>query len=471
MWRFVQVTVIFLDRWRDRLYSINMFAGREKELKELKSQFDSTEKTFVLLYGKQGQGKSTLISEAVKSFEGTVINHLCAQTTYEGNVFLLNSSISQALGLENPIQGKSLEESFNYLKTQDKKILLIINEYHLLRNSKRENEIDLMVHCFVEEMPENIKVILCESYIPEAEALIAEENPLSADFSLIQEVKEFNYLEASAFYSRYNIRDKIQFYSVFGGAPYVLDKLDYWKSVEDNLIRLLLNKNGDLRIYIEQIVLAGIQKYFDVRILQILAEGKKRYKEILDTLEIEDSGLLDKQLKILLGMDVIVKATPINKTDDRKKQFYDIKDNLLRFYFQYVFGKDALIYSMGEKKYLKQNILPQLESIYSNGFKNIVGEYFAKEAFGSFWYDGISTKESRQIECVMETEDGYELYVVNYRKKPMTLIECQTAENQIKDFLPYCFNKINFICTAGFAFESEVYTLISGKDLYLVKSR
>ena len=100
-----------------------------------------------------------------------------------------------------------------------------------------------------------------------------------------------------------------------------------------------------------------------------------------------------------------------------------------------------------------------------------MGEYFAKKTFGSFWYDGISTKESRQIECVMETEAGYELYVVNYRKKPMTLIECQTAEKQIRDFLPESFRKINFICSAGFAFESEVYTLISGKDLYLVKSR
>ena len=77
-----------------------MFAGREKELEELKAQFDSTEKTFVLLYGKRGQGKNTLISEAVKSFEGTVINHLCAKTTYEGNVVLLNNSISKSLGLD-----------------------------------------------------------------------------------------------------------------------------------------------------------------------------------------------------------------------------------------------------------------------------------------------------------------------------------------------------------------------------------
>ena len=448
-----------------------MFAGRDKELKELKSQFESSEKTFVLLYGKRGQGKSTLISEAVKSFEGTVINHLCAQTTYEGNVFLLNSSISQALVLENPIQEKSLEESFNYLKSQDKKIILIINEYRLLRNTKREREIDLMIHCFVEEMPANLKVVLCESYIPEAESLMDEQNPLSEDFSLILGVKEFNYLEASAFYTRYNVRDKIQSYSVFGGSPYVLSKLDYWKSLEDNVIRLLLDRNGELRLYLEQIVLADIQKYFDLRILQILAEGKKRYKEILDILEIEDSGLLDKQLKILLGMDVIVKAAPINKTDDRKKQFYEIRDNLLRFYFLHVFGKDAMIFSMGGKKYYRQIILPQLEAFFSGGFKGIVEEYFTKKTFGSFWYDGISAKESRQIECVMESEGGFELYVVNFRKKPMTLIECQTAEKQIKDFLPESFSKINFICSAGFAFEDQGYRLLSAKDLYLVKSR
>ena len=448
-----------------------MFAGRDKELEELKVQFDSTEKTFVCLYGKRGLGKTALLSEALKSFEGLVINHQCAKTSYEGNVFLLNASISQALSLEKPLQEKSLEESFNYLKSQDKKIILIINEYRLLRNTKREREIDLMIHCFVEEMPANIKVVLCESYIPEAEALMDEQNPLSEDFSLILGVKEFNYLEASAFYSRYNVRDKIQFYSVFGGSPYVLSKLDYWKSLEDNVIRLLLDRNGELRLYLEQIVLADIQKYFDLRILQILAEGKKRYKEILDILEIEDSGLLDKQLKILLGMDVIVKAAPINKTDDRKKQFYEIRDNLLRFYFLNVFGKDAMIFSMGGKKYYRQIILPQLEAFFTGGFKGIVGEYFAKKKFGSFWYDGISAKESRQIECVMESEGGFELYVVNFRKKPMTLIECQTAEKQIREFLPESFSKINFICSAGFAFESEVYTLISGKDLYLVKSR
>ena len=223
-----------------------MFAGREKELSELKTQLDSTEKTFVLLYGKRGQGKSTLISEASKAFDGIVINHFCARTTFEGNIILLNDSISQTLGLENPLKGKDFAETFNFLKEQDKKILLIINEYHLLRNSNKT--VDLLIHKFVQEMPDNIKLVLCESYLPDARDMLLETNPLSEAFTLNLAIDEFDYLGASVFYSRYNVKDKIQFYSVFGGSAFVLSKLDYWKSLEENVIRLLLDKNGELRI-------------------------------------------------------------------------------------------------------------------------------------------------------------------------------------------------------------------------------
>ncbi len=53
-----------------------MFIAREKELSELKSQFLSEKKTAVLVYGKRRVGKSALIREASKSFEGTVVNYL-----------------------------------------------------------------------------------------------------------------------------------------------------------------------------------------------------------------------------------------------------------------------------------------------------------------------------------------------------------------------------------------------------------
>ena len=48
-----------------------MFIGREKELRQLNAELSSWKrKTAVLVYGKRRVGKSTLLSEAAKSFEG-----------------------------------------------------------------------------------------------------------------------------------------------------------------------------------------------------------------------------------------------------------------------------------------------------------------------------------------------------------------------------------------------------------------
>ena len=61
-----------------------MFISRKKELSELISALSSwNRKTAVLIYGKRRTGKTTLIAEAAKSFEGTVINHLCVSSTFE----------------------------------------------------------------------------------------------------------------------------------------------------------------------------------------------------------------------------------------------------------------------------------------------------------------------------------------------------------------------------------------------------
>ena len=44
------------------------------------------------------------------------------------------------------------------------------------------------------------------------------------------------------------------------------------------------------------------------------------------------------KLKNLLNMETISKVVPINAGDDKKKKFYEINDNLMRFYFTYVFS-------------------------------------------------------------------------------------------------------------------------------------
>ena len=75
------------NKFREKLFrkfvfgkELPMFIGREKELQAVQAEISQwNRKSAILLYGKRRVGKSTLIREAAKSFEGVVIHHLCVK--------------------------------------------------------------------------------------------------------------------------------------------------------------------------------------------------------------------------------------------------------------------------------------------------------------------------------------------------------------------------------------------------------
>ncbi len=454
-----------------------MFIGREKELRQLNAELSSWKrKTAVLVYGKRRVGKSTLLSEAAKSFEGVVINHMCVTSTFEGNMELIYQSVSEGLGLPN-IRFGTLFEMMDYLKTLDKKILLIIDEYPYLKQAKKKNEVDSYMQAVIDRLPENVKLVLCGSYITVMKELLEEGNPLFGRFSLIQHIRDFDYLDAAKFYPDLSVRDKVAFYAVFGGSPYVLENLDTGLTIRENIERLLLPETGLVRSHIENVMLKEIQKTFDARILEILGNGKKRYSEIRDRIANSDTGLLDKQLKILLDMETIQKTEPINRRNDKKKQFYEIVDNLMRFYFTFIFGKAGTIARIGEEQFFNRNIDAVLEQFVSRRLEGIALQYFHRAAmlgkypdiddFGSYWYDDPATKTNGEFDCVIRRGEKYDFYECKYFDRPMTLEECRQEKEQLDSIKGITVSGVGFVCTGGFASEkSDDFELIDGKTLY-----
>lgn len=455
-----------------------MFIGRQKELNALTTELSNwKKKTAVLVYGKRRVGKSTLIKEASKSFDGVVINHLCVTTTFEGNLELIYKSISQGLSLPN-IKFDSLFAMMDYLGILNKKILIIIDEYPYLKQTKKKNEVDSYMQAVIDRLPENVKLILCGSYITIMKELLAEDNPLFGRFSLIQHLHDFDYYDASQFYPNLSVRDKIAFYSVFGGCPYVLENLDVEKTLKENIISLLLPETGLIRSHIENIMLREIQKTFDARILEVLGNGKKKYAEIGKQLGGDGTGLLDKQLKILLDMETIQKTEPINRKNDKKKQFYEITDNLMRFYFSFIFGTAGTIVRIGEKQFYDRNIDKILEQFISRRFEGLTLQYFHRmsvmgkyadiEDFGSYWYDDPDTKTNGEFDCVIKrTGELYDFYECKYFNRPMTLEECEKEKEQLSHIKGINVSKIGFVCAGGFDFDdNHEFILVDGECLY-----
>lgn len=454
-----------------------MFIGREKELRQLNAELSSWKrKTAVLVYGKRRVGKSTLLSEAAKSFEGVVINHMCVTSTFEGNMDLIYRSVSEGLGLPN-IRFGTLFEMMDYLKTLDKKILLIIDEYPYLKQTKKKNEVDSYMQAVIDRLPENVKLVLCGSYITVMKELLEEGNPLFGRFSLIQHICDFDYLDAAKFYPELDLRDKVAFYAVFGGSPYVLENLDTSLTIRENIERLLLPETGLVRSHIENVMLREIQKSFDARILEILGNGKKRYSEIRDKIANSETGLLDKQLKILLDMETIQKTDPINRRNDKKKQFYEIVDNLMRFYFTFIFGKAGTIARIGEEQFFNRNIDAVLEQFVSRRLEGIALQYFHRAAmlgkypdiddFGSYWYDDPATKTNSEFDCVIRRGEQYDFYECKYFDRPMTTQECHQEKEQLDSIKGITVSGVGFVCTGGFDFaNADDFELIDGKVLY-----
>lgn len=455
-----------------------MFVGREKELKALKDELsDWKKKTAILVYGKRRVGKSTLIKEATKSFDGIVINHLCVNSTFEGNLELIYKSVSEGLGLPN-MKFDSLFGMMEYLKTLDKRILLIIDEYPYLKQTKKKNEVDSYMQAIVDRLPENVKIILCGSYITTMKELLTEDNPLFGRFSLIQHIHDFDYYEASSFYPELAVRDKIAYYGVFGGCPYVLENLDTEKTLKENIVRLILPETGLIRSHIENVMLKEIQKSFDARILESLANGKKKYTEIRDQMGSSETGLLDKQLKILLDMETIQKIEPINRRNDKKKQFYEITDNLMRFYFSFIFGAAGTISRIGEEQYYNRKIESILGQFVSRRLEGIAMQFFHRmalqgkypdiEDFGSYWYDDPETKTNGEFDCVIKRSGNlYDFYECKYFDRPMKLEECVEEQKQLQRIKGLEVSSVGFICSGGFEFKNEQgFILIDGNLLY-----
>ena len=455
-----------------------MFVGRESEVAALREQFASTRRSVVLVYGKRRVGKSTLIEEAAKGFDGAVVQHLCVQSTFEGNLALLCRSLGRALGLPG-LRFDHLYDIFDFLAERAQPVLLVIDEYQYLKQSLPGNEVDSYFQAIADALPAHVKLVLCGSYITVMRELLEEQNPLFGRFTSIVHLREFDYFDAARFCPGKSPYEKAAYYALFGGSPFVLSALDYDASPAENVERLLLPETGVLRTHVESVMLREVGRSFDVRILEALGNGRKRYSEIQGIVGGRATGQLAKQLNSLQGMETIRKTSPVNRRGDKKKQFYEISDNLMRLYFAYVFANTSVLASIGERAFLRGEVEPTLAQFTSRRFEGIATEYCLRMSragelsgvrdIGSYWYDDPQTRTNGEFDCVLDRGGVLDFYECKYFDRPMTLAECEVEERQVKALQGVIGSRIGsvgFVCAGGFDFEGTAYELVSGSDLY-----
>lgn len=422
-----------------------MFTGRKEELKELKYKYSTNKLEVILVSGKRRIGKSQLITESQKDFDGVVISYECFKSNYKDNLEKLENELKRQIR-DVYADFNSLYNIILFLHQQasNKKILLVIDEYPYMRegdstDSEIKNALDKINEL---DASNPLKIIICGSSIDVMNMLDNSDKPLHGRFTSKINLFPLNYLESASFYPNASLEDKVSYYCVLGGVPYFLKQIDDNLSFDENIIHLFFSMNPLLKTELESQINYEITKIENGPfILSILKDKSLPYSDILQVFNNSyPNKSIDYALNKLLDIGVIEKVM-IKQDNGKTKQYYRIKDISLIFYYSYLnysFGNRLLFtdleyYQTFIEDDLKHKFIPHMFEKVGYTFitlmnkKNLLDDRLIN--LYPFVINDKITKTSFQFDIVGESTDGLIDYECKYRNEP---IKAQDVHNEIQ---------------------------------------
>lgn len=452
-----------------------MFIGREKELTLLQQDYIGKA---VMVYGKRRVGKTTLIQKALENCQYQTVYYECSKGAMQDNIDGLVRELVRVKMLPVPLNFSTLQDVFTYLNALPKKIVVVIDEYPYLKKATDSATVDSIFQNIIDNRLSNIELILSGSHIGMMKDLLQERNALYGRFAVTIKLNELNYLDAARFYPDRTPYDKVAHYAVFGGSPFVNQALNPAATLRENVISTILNPVSAVYLYASQLLLSDYSVKINAeRIFSVIGNGKKRYTEIEDKLDVKKTGNLSKQIKSLTELEIVSRNSPINKIGDNKKATFEINDNLLRFYFTFIYKNASALQVLGPEPFYDEYVAPTLTDFISRRFEGICRDYFSLQVrsgklkgvrnIGSYYYDDPVHRKNGEFDVALELADGYAIYEAKYYAQPMTLDEIHREVQQVANIKELTVKQLGFIAINGFVEQEKPYTYLDGNDIFV----
>lgn len=451
-----------------------MFVGREEKLALL--QHEHIGKA-VMVYGQRRVGKTTLILKALEQCPYQTVYFECLKGTIQDNIDGFVQELVRVKILPVPLAFSSLQDVFAYLNTLTQKMVVVVDEYTHLYAMNDSGAVDSVFQCIIDNRLAHIELILSGSNIGMMKDLLQERNPLYGRFAASIKLEELNYLDAAKFYPDKSAYDKVAHYAVFGGSPFINQALNPVATLRENIIGTILNPMSPVYLYASQLVFSDNSLNVNSeRIFSALGNDRKRYTEIEDALRVKKTGNLAKQIKTLTDLDILSRRIPINKPNDNKKATYELNDNLLRFYYAFVYKNSSALQVLGAEAFYDEYVAPVLTHFIAHHFEDICREYFSLQvrsgrmngvrSIGSYYHDTAVRCENKEFPVAVELADGYAVYLPKYSAQPMTLDEIHGEAQRMEGVNDPGIKQLGFISINGFVEQEKPYIYLDDKDIF-----
>lgn len=456
------------------------FIGRHTELTSLQRFFNHPTSNLSVVYGRRRVGKSALLKEAVTLSGVRWLYMECKKTSETNNLEQLMALACAKLDIP-PIAVDTIEGLLDFLFKfcQHEPMVLVLDEYPFLRDLIQGADSILQALVDRYKGTSKLKIILCGSYIDVMKGILEYKSPLYGRADVILHMMPMSYFDIAQFHPRFSFEDKVRLYAIFGGMPYYNALVDDQLTLKENVIELLIKVGAKLTDEIELFLTAELSKINDANlVLEALGLGKKKFSDIASHTKLTNAAL-SKTLSQLMAMDIVVRDTPINDSGNARKSNYVICDNMVLFYYRYIYRNISKARVMDERTFYDAFIHHDLESQYvPHVFEEIAKQFLIRMNkagrieppffnIGRYVYDLPKEKRNGEFDVVTEDSQGFCFYECKYKNHPINKADVEEEIAQVKAS-PLSSHRFGFISKSGFkdVTPTEHLRLWTLQDLY-----
>lgn len=396
---------------------MNVFIGRQEELKVLTDAYADPGSAFIPIYGRRRVGKSELILQFLKERPGIYFLGKQAPAALQIREFLELA----AAALDEPLLATFPTESWSAALDAvvsrwppGRKLILALDEFQWSVGASPELPSILQEKWDRQwKRAGNVVLILCGSYIGFMEReILGKKSPLFGRRTAQIRLRPFGYREAAGFHPRYGLFDQARTYFLCGGVPLYLRFFSDTRSIEKNIIEQYLDeyaplhREGDFLLREE---LREVESYYAV--LLAIASGHTTNQAIARQTGGDARGL-HYYLQQLLDLGYLQRRYPLTGEKPAARHVrYELADPLLRFWFRFVFPNMSYIRHMGPEQAFKDRIRPHLDVYYGQCFERLCREalpvIYRKEGVHAAFEIGEYWSKAAQIDLVGLRDDGW----------------------------------------------------------------
>jgi AAA+ ATPase superfamily predicted ATPase len=345
------------------------FVNRTEELARLDELYDSPDAELAVVFGRRRLGKTALVGQSLSDRENAVVYQARQKTRALQIEQFVDTAADTYPGVTRV--RREWEAVLQYLTEQD--AIVVLDEFPYLIEQD-ESLPSVLQALFDHELGDSAAtvVLVGSSISTMEEAALLGNSPLYGRSSLKLDLRQLPFAAAMEFVADdYTPDEQVLTWGIFGGVPYYLEELDPEAPLGENVSRTVLSPHGTLRNepdYVLRTELTEPTRYFSI--LEAIAGGSTERNEIAGATGI-DYNQLSKYFQRLERLRLIEQHVPVTERAERSKRSrYRIRDNFVRFWFNFVYGSTGQYDALGAEAY-DAVIEPALADFVSRPFEDL----------------------------------------------------------------------------------------------------